>query len=79
MTDIALDFLGGLNLSLTIMFAFKRFMIANESRQNHSMRSRNCKQVLRALRSAISVAFEILVEKLRVEDTEAYQEMKRMN
>ena len=32
-----------------------------------------------ALKSVISVVFEILVKKLRVEDTEAYQEMNRMN
>ena len=43
------------------------------------MRSRKCKKVSRVLRSAISVASEISVNKLRVEDTEAYQGMMRMN
>ena len=43
------------------------------------MKSRDCKQIWRALRPAISVVFEILVKKLRIEDTEAYQEMMRMN
>ena len=42
------------------------------------MKSRDCKQIWRALRPAISVVFEILI-KLRIEDTEAYQEMMRMN
>ena len=41
------------------------------------MRSRNCTQIWGTLRSAISVAFEILVKKLQVKDTEAYQEMMR--
>ena len=43
------------------------------------MGSRKCKKVSRVLRSATSVAFEISVNKLRVEDTEAYQGMMRMN
>lgn len=43
------------------------------------MRSRNCTQIWSTLRSAISVAFEILVKKLQVKDTEAYQEMIRIN
>ena len=43
------------------------------------MRWRNCTQIWCALRSAISVAFEILVKKLQVKDTEAYQEMMRIN
>ena len=43
------------------------------------MKSRDCKKIWRALRSAISVVFEILVKTLRIEDTEAYQEMMRMN
>ena len=43
------------------------------------MKSRDCKQIWRALRPAISVVFEILVKKLRIEDTEAYQEMMRMH
>ena len=43
------------------------------------MRSRNCTQIWSTLRSAISVAFEILVKKLQVKDTEAYQEMMRIN
>ena len=38
-----------------------------------------CKQILRALRSEISVAFEILVKKLQVEDNEAYEEIMKMN
>ena len=41
------------------------------------MRSRNC--TLYALRSEISAAFEILVKKLQVKDTEAYQEMMGIN
>ena len=41
------------------------------------MRSRNCTQIWSTLRSAISVAFEILVKKLQVKDTEA--EMMRIN
>ena len=77
MPDVALNFFGGPNLSLTIMFVFKRFMIVDESWQNHESRSRNCKQAWRAQRSAILVAFEIFVKKLRVE--EAYQETIRMN
>ena len=52
------------SLLLTIMFAFKRLMIVN------AMRSRNCKQIWRALRSEISVAFKILVKKLQVADDE---------
>ena len=43
------------------------------------MRSRNCTQIWSTLRSAISVTFEILVKKLQVKDTEAYQEMMRIN
>ena len=43
------------------------------------MRSRNCTQVWCELSSEISVAFEILVKKLEAEDTEAYQEMMRIN
>ena len=43
------------------------------------MRSRNFTQVWCELRSEISVAFEILVKKLQVKDTEAYQEMMRIN
>ena len=43
------------------------------------MRSRNYKRVWRPLRSVISVAFEILGQRLRVYDSEAYQEMIRMN
>ena len=43
------------------------------------MRSRNCTQIRCALRSAISVALEILVMKLQVKDTEAYQEMMGIN
>ena len=43
------------------------------------MRSRNCTQIWFTLRSAISVAFEILVKKLQVKDSEAYQEMMRIN
>ena len=43
------------------------------------MRSRNCTQIWCTLRSAISVTFEILVKKLQVKDTEAYQEMMRIN
>ena len=46
---------------------------------SHPMRSRNCTQIWSTLRSAISVAFEILVKKLQVKDTEAYQEMTRIN
>ena len=42
------------------------------------MRSRISKQIWRALRSAISVAFEILVKKLRFEDNEAKQKTMRM-
>ena len=34
-----------------------------------------CKQRWHVLRSAILEAFEILVQELQVEDTEAYQEM----
>ena len=54
-------------------------MTVDESWQNHAIRSHNCKQIWRALRSAISVAFEILDKKMRVEDTEAYQEMMAVN
>ena len=43
------------------------------------MSSRNCTQIWSTLRSAISVAFEILVKKLQVKDTEAYQEMMGIN
>ena len=43
------------------------------------MRSRNCTQIWSTLRSAISVAFEILVKKLQVKDTEAYQDMIGIN
>ena len=43
------------------------------------MRSRNCTQIWCTLRSAISVTFEILVKKLQVKDTEAYQEMMRIS
>ena len=45
----------------------------------HAMGSRNCTQIRCALRSAISAALEILVKKLQVKDTEAYQEMMRIN
>ena len=45
------------------MFEFKRFMIADDSWQNHAMRSRKCKQIWRAPRLTISVAFEILVSR----------------
>ena len=31
MPDVALNFFGGPNLSLTIMFVFKRFMIVDQS------------------------------------------------
>ena len=60
------------SLLLTIMFAFKWFMIDNDSWQNHAKRLRNFKQVWDVLRSAISVAFEILVKKLWAEDSETY-------
>ena len=60
------------SLLLTIMFAFKRFMIDDDSWQNHAKRSCNFKQVWDVLRSAISVAFEILVKKLWAEDSETY-------
>ena len=53
------------------MFAFKRLKIVNDSGQNHAM-TRIYNQVWCALREAASVAFEILVKKLRVEDTEGY-------
>ena len=43
------------------------------------MRSRNCTQIWWTLRSAISVAFEILVKKLQVKDTEAYLKIMRIN
>ena len=43
------------------------------------MRSRICTQIRCELRSEISVEFEILVKKLEAEDTEAYQEMMRIN
>ena len=45
----------------------------------HAVRSRNCTQIRCALRSAISAALEILVKKLQVKDTEAYQEMVGIN
>ena len=45
------------------MFEFKWFMIADDSWQNHAMRSRKCKQIWRAPRLTISVAFEILVSR----------------
>ena len=54
------------SLSLTIMFAFKRFMIVDDSWQNKAMRSRNCNQIRQALQSAILVALEIFAKKLRV-------------
>ena len=38
------------------------FQTVHDSWQNHATRSRNCKQIWRGLRSAISVAFEILAE-----------------
>ena len=53
------------SLSLTIMFAFKRFMIVDDSWQNKAMRSRNCNQIRQALQSAI-LALEIFAKKLRV-------------
>ena len=43
------------------------------------MRSRNCTQVWCELKSEISVALKFLVKKLEAEDTEAYQEMMRIN
>ena len=61
------------------MFAFKWFMIVDDSWWNHTLRLHNSKQVFCSLRSAILVAFEILIKKLQVEDTGAYQEMIRMN
>ena len=42
------------------------------------MKVRNHKQIWHALRSANLVVFEILVKKLQVEDTEAFQKMMRM-
>ena len=42
------------------MFGFKRFMIVDDTCQNHAMRSLNCKQIWRAMMSAISVAFQKL-------------------
>lgn len=56
---------------MTILFGFKRFMIADEIAY--------CKQIWRAPKSAISVTFEISVRKLRFEDIEAYQERMRVN
>ena len=64
------------SLSPTIMFVFKWSMIVDDSSQNHVMRSRSHKQTRRL---ATLVAFEIKVKKLQVEDTQAYQEMMRMN
>ena len=50
-------------------------MIFSVSCQNHASGSRNWLKKRRALRSAKFGAFEILMKKLRVEDTEAYKEM----
>ena len=36
-------------------------------------------QIWQALRSATLVAFEILLKKLQVKDTQAYQEIVRVN
>ena len=47
-------------------------MIDDDSWQNHAKRLRNFKQVWDVLRSAISVAFEILIKKLWAEDSETY-------
>ena len=60
------------SLLLTIMFAFKWFMIDDDSWQNHAKRSCNFKQVWDVLRSAISVAFEIFAKKLQAEDSETH-------
>ena len=70
---IADDSFNFYSLSPTIMFVFKWSMIVDDSSQNHVMRSRSHKQTRRL---ATLVAFEI---KLQVEDTQAYQEMMRMN
>ena len=59
------------SLSLTIMFAFKRFMKVDDSWQNKAMRSRYCKQIRRALRSAILVALvhvNVVIIQLRKEE-----------
>ena len=53
-------------------------MIVNETKY-HPMRSRNCTQIRCMLGSAISVAFEISVKNLQVEDTEAYLEMMEID
>ena len=42
------------------------------------MKVGNYKQIWCALRSVNLVVFEILVKKLQVEDTEAFQKMMRM-
>ena len=46
---------------------------------DHATRLHYCKQIQCALKSDYSVAFEILLKKLQVEDTEAYHDMMRIN
>ena len=64
--------------TLTIIDYHVCLQTLHDNWQNHVMKVRNHKQIWHALRSANLVVFEILVKKLQVEDTEAFQKMMRM-